>query len=143
MNKDNKPMKKLLTALTTTVALGTTSLAFAFPAFAQGANVDPCQNIGTFQGLCALQADKLGSIIGAIVTFLLILVAIISLFFLIYGGLRLVTSGGDKSKVDDARKTVIAAIVGLVIAFLAFFIINVVLSFFGLSLNNLQLPSII
>lgn len=141
--REIKFMKKLLTTLSTAAAVGTSSLAFALPAFAQGASVNPCDNIGTFQGLCGLQADRLGSIIGAVVTFLLIVVAIISLFYLIYGGLRWVTSGGDKGKVDEARKTVIAAIVGLVIAFLAFFIINVVLSFFGLSLNNLQLPSII
>ena len=54
----------------------------------------------------------------------------------------MVTSGGDKGKVDEARKTVIAAIVGLIIAFLAFFILSVVLSFFGLSLTNLVLPKI-
>jgi len=50
------------------------------------------------------------------------------------------TSGGDKAKVESARGTIIAAIVGLVIAFLAFFILSLALSFFGLSLTNLTLP---
>lgn len=134
-------MKKLLTAATTSAVSGAAFLSFALPAFA-GGSVNPCQNVGQFSNLCNLQGDKLGSIIGAIVTFLLIIIAVIALFFLIYGGLRWVTSGGDKGKVDDARKTVIAAIVGLVIAFLSFFILNVVLSFFGLSLNSLQLPTL-
>ena len=137
-SRENKFMKKLLTSSAIT---GAAFLSFALPAFAQG-SVNPCQNVGQFSNLCNLQGDKLGSIIGAIVTFLLILIAVVALFFLIYGGLRWVTSGGDKGKVDDARKTVIAAIVGLVIAFLSFFILNVVLSFFGLSLNSLQLPTL-
>lgn len=133
-------MKKLLTTLSTSAVVGATFLGLALPASAQ--TIDPCAGIGQFQGLCSLDATKLGPIIGAIVTFLLIAVAIIALFFLIYGGLRWVTSGGDKGKVDDARKTVIAAIVGLVIAFLSFFILQVVLSFFGLSLNQLTLPTL-
>ena len=136
-------MKKLLTTLTTTTAAGAAFLGAALPAFAGGgASVNPCQNVGAFSQLCNLSGDNLGQIIGAIVTFLLIIIAVIALFFLIYGGLRWVTSGGDKGKVDEARKTVIAAIVGLVIAFLSFFILSVVLSFFGLSLNNLTLPTL-
>jgi hypothetical protein len=133
-------MKKLITAVSTsTVAL----LTSALPAFAQGASVNPCNGIqGGFQNLCGLNGSQLGPIIGAVVTFLLIIIAVIALFFLIYGGLRWVTSGGDKGKVDEARKTVIAAIVGLVIAFLSFFILSVVLGFFGLSLSNLTLPTL-
>lgn len=135
-------MKKLFTSITTAAASGAAYLTLALPAFAQ-TTVDPCAEIGTnFQGLCSLEADNLGAIIGAVVTFLLIIVAIVALFFLIYGGLKWVTSGGDKGKVDEARKTVIAAIVGLIIAFLAFFILSVVLSFFGLSLDKLVLPKI-
>lgn len=135
-------MKKLLPSIATTAVTGAAFLGLAFPVFAQG-SVNPCANIdANFQNLCNLDASNLGGIIGAIITFLLIIVAIIALFFLIYGGLRWVTSGGDKGKVDEARKTVIAAIVGLIIAFLAFFILSVVLSFFGLSLTNLVLPKI-
>jgi hypothetical protein len=134
-------MKKLLTTITTTAGTGAAFLGLALPAFAQSLN--PCTGIQSgFSNLCNLDGNQLGPIIGAVVTFLLIIVAIIALFFLIYGGLRWVTSGGDKGKVDEARKTVIAAIVGLVIAFLAFFILSVVLGFFGLSLNNLTLPKL-
>lgn len=114
-------------------------LAVAFPAFA--GTVDPCPT-GQFKGLCGLSADKLGPVISAVVTLLLIIATLISLFFLIWGGIRWVTSGGDKAKVESARNTIIAAIIGLVIAFLAYFILTLVLSIFGLSLSNLQLPKI-
>ena len=52
------------------------------------------------------------------------------------------TSGGDKAKVESARNHIIAALIGLVIAFLAFFILSLALSIFGLSLNKISLPKI-
>lgn len=132
-------MKKILATLTA----GATYLAVTTSAFAGGgASVDPCENIGDFNTLCGLDAENLGSIVGAVVTFILIIAVLIALFFLIFGGIRWITSGGDKGKVESARGTIIAAIIGLVIAFLAFFILSLALSFFGLSLNNLTLPTL-
>ena len=130
-------MKKVLAVTATLVSY----LGFATSAFAQ--NVNPCGNIQSgFGRLCNLSANNLGSIVGAAVTFILIIAVLIALFFLIWGGIRWITSGGDKAKVESARGTIIAAIIGLVIAFLAFFILSLALSFFGLSLSNLQLPSV-
>ena len=130
-------MKKLIG----TGLAGAGYLAFATGAFAQ-TNINPCNSTGQFGSLCNLQANQLGSIVGAAVTFILVIAVLIALFFLIWGGVRWITSGGDKAKVESARSTIIAAILGLVIAFLAFFILSVALSFFGLSLSNLQLPRI-
>ena len=129
-------MKKFLTA--TTGALST--LAFALPVYAQGLN--PCASAGNFSKLCNLNSNNLGSIVGAGVGFLLAIAVIIALFFLVFGGIRWMTSGGDKAKVESARNHIIAALIGLVIAFLAFFILSLALSIFGLSLNKLSLPKI-
>lgn len=46
---------------------------------------------------------------------------------IIIGGLRYVTSGGNPSSVTGAKNTIMYAIVGLVVAFLAFAAINFVL----------------
>src|SRR5258708_3316838 len=116
--------------------------SIAASAFAGGTNVNPCPGAGQFTKLCNLNANNIGSIVGAAVTFVLIIAVLIALFFLIWGGVRWITSGGDKAKVESARGTIIAAIIGLVIAFLAFFILSLALSFFGLSLTNLTLPRI-
>ncbi len=137
ISKDN--MKKVLTAI---VSGGAAYLATAGIALAGGTSVDPCPEAGQFQNLCNLNGDNLGAIIGAAVTFILIVAVLIALFFLIFGGIRWITSGGDKAKVESARGTIIAAIIGLVIAFLAFFILSLALSFFGLSLTELELPTI-
>src|SRR6266704_2597138 len=116
-------------------------LSFAASAFATS-NVNPCPSAGQFTKLCNLNANNIGPIVGAAVTFILIVAVLIALFFLIWGGIRWITSGGDKAKVESARGTIIAAIIGLVIAFLAFFILSLALSFFGLSITNLQLPRV-
>jgi hypothetical protein len=68
------------------------------------------------------------------ITLLLITVTVLSLFFLIFGGIKWITSQGDKSRLDSARKTIIYAIVGLVLAFMAFFIVNIVGTFLGVKL---------
>ena len=58
----------------------------------------------------------------------LYIVGIIAVIMLIIGGIRYVISGGDSKKVTDAKNTVLYAIIGLVIAFLAFAIVNFVIS---------------
>lgn len=134
-------MKKITTAIATGAAfLVTAPMVFA----TGGGSVDPCEGVQSgFDALCGLTGEDLGPLIGAAVTFILILAVIIALFFLIFGGIRWITSGGDKGKVESARGTIIAAIIGLVIAFLAFFILQVALGLFGLSLSNLELPSFV
>lgn len=58
----------------------------------------------------------------------LYIVGAIAVIMLIWGGLRYITSGGDSKKITDAKNTVLYAIIGLVIAFLSFAIINFVLN---------------
>ena len=58
----------------------------------------------------------------------LYIVGIIAVAMLIIGGIRYVVSGGDAKKVTDAKNTVLYAIIGLIIAFLAYAIVNFVIS---------------
>lgn len=59
---------------------------------------------------------------------ILYIVGIIAVIMLIIGGIKYVISGGDSKKVTDAKNTVLYAIIGLIIAFLAFAIVNFVIS---------------
>lgn len=128
-------MKKLAAASLTLTAF----LSAALPAHA-GAAIDCGKTGAGFNALCNLKTDNIGQIVGTAITILLIVAVIIALFFLVWGGIRWITSGGDKGKVEGARNTIVAAIVGLIIAFLAFFILQVALGFFGLDLAQLTLP---
>ena len=58
----------------------------------------------------------------------LYIVGIIAVIMLIIGGIKYVVSGGDSKKVTDAKNTVLYAIIGLVICFLAFAIVNFVIT---------------
>lgn len=66
----------------------------------------------------------------------LYIVGIIAVIMLIIGGIRYVTSGGDAKKVTDAKNTVLYAIIGLIISFLAFAIVNFVITALPSSSDN-------
>ena len=61
----------------------------------------------------------------------LFIVGILSVIMLIWGGIRYVISGGDSKKVTDAKNTILYAIIGLIIAVMAFAIVNFVLGALG------------
>ncbi|HEY8992704.1 MAG TPA: pilin [Candidatus Microsaccharimonas sp.] len=67
------------------------------------------------------------SIFTTIVNVLLFVIGAISVIMLIIGGIRYTISAGDSGNVTAAKNTILYAIVGLVIAFLAFAIVNWVL----------------
>lgn len=59
-------------------------------------------------------------IFSRIIEILLFLVGAISVVMLIIGGIRYVLSSGDQNAVTAAKNTILYAIIGLVVAFLAF-----------------------
>lgn len=82
-----------------------------------------CQSdIGNAQG------NGIKRVAGKIVTIISIVVGVISVIFIIYGGFRYITSGGDSGKVGSAKNTLIYAVIGLVVVALAQVIVNVVLT---------------
>ena len=100
--------------------------------------------VGEFKPLCNLQLTENTPIFGNILTILLILAIMLALFFLVWGAIRWIMSGGDKGKVESARNTILASIVGLVLAFLAFFILGVITFVFtGKTVMNFTFPRIV
>ena len=73
------------------------------------------------------------SVFTTIVNVLLFLIGAISVIMLIYGGIRYTISGGNSANVTAAKNTILYAIIGLIVAFLAYAIVNWVL---GAVLNN-------
>lgn len=67
------------------------------------------------------------SVFTTIVNVLLFLIGAISVIMLIYGGIRYTISGGNSANVTAAKNTIMYAIIGLIVAFLAFAIVNWVL----------------
>ncbi len=78
---------------------------------------------------CSLSDNKdtLMSTVGNIINFALGVLGIVAVAFIIMGGVTYITSNGDAAKLTKARNTIIYAVIGLVVALLAFAIVNFVL----------------
>jgi len=68
-----------------------------------------------------------------------ILVSLVFLYF-VYGGILLMTSRGDKSKIDKAKKIMTGTMMGLAIIFFAYAFVQLLLTLFlgNLAGNYLQ-----
>lgn len=112
-------MKKL-TAIFVVLIIELISLPSLLPAFAQ--TVCP----RGYENLCKIDVAQNPNVVGNIVQLFILFAVVLSVIFLIWGGVRWIMSGGDKGKVEQARSAIIASIVGLIISLLAFFIISLV-----------------
>lgn len=56
----------------------------------------------------------------------LIFASAAAVFFIIFSGIKFITSGGDPKKIESARHTIMYAILGLLIILLSFLIINLI-----------------
>lgn len=61
---------------------------------------------------------------------LLFIVGAIAVIMIVIGGLRYVISGGDSSQVQAAKNTILYALVGVIVAILAYAAVNFVVSSF-------------
>lgn len=76
-----------------------------------------------------------GGIFTTVINVLLFIIGAISVIMLIVGGIRYTTSAGNSTAVTGAKNTIMYAIIGLIIAFLAYAIVNWVLSALGGNTN--------
>ena len=61
---------------------------------------------------------------------LLFIVGAVAVIMLIIGGLKYIVSGGDASKVQSAKNTILYALVGIIVAILAYAAVNFVIGNF-------------
>jgi hypothetical protein len=119
-------MKKLI-ALLSPAAIFLATAPYALAAD----TVNLCPKTGTgFEGLCNV---TFSNFVPSLINLLFILALIIAVAYLIWGGIKWIMSGGDKGGLQTAREHVIAAILGLVIVFLVYFLLNLVLNWFGIT----------
>ena len=111
-------------------------LVCGFIAMSGVANVAAADSSLTLrEGAMAVQCDGCPSdlfgdtgVFKQITNTILYIVGIVAVIMLIIGGIRYVVSGGDAKKVTDAKNTILYAIIGLIICFLAFAIVNFVIA---------------
>jgi hypothetical protein len=86
-----------------------------------------------------LQNIDFGDAVAIAVSFLLLISTLAFFFMLILGGIKWITSGGDKAKIAMAQSQITAALIGLVIIFSAWVILSIVENFFGVNLRSFNL----
>lgn len=80
----------------------------------------------------SLAADtKIETIPQVVVNYMFLIAAFLAVAYLMYGGIKWITSRGDKTQVEAARKHIVAAVIGLVVVAGSFFAISVVFQLLG------------
>jgi hypothetical protein len=138
-------VKSIAKALVVPVLAISFSLAGPVATFAATAtcNTDTTVNVGGGSQAgadCAAPKSGAQNLFGAngvfitITNILLFIIGAIAVVMLIIGGVRYVVSAGDQNAVTSAKNTILYAIIGIVVAFLAYAAVNFVSS--QISKNN-------
>lgn len=84
----------------------------------------------------------IGSIVSSLVGIFFIGGFVLAFMFLLTGAFFWITSGGDKSSLENARNRIVHAIVGLIVLASAWAIMTLVGDFIGLDFSKLPIPTI-
>lgn len=76
-------------------------------------------------------AQNLADYINALLSFVMIIAALLVFYFLIIGAINWITSGGDKGKVETARNKIVTAVIGIIIVASSYALLLLVLNFLG------------
>lgn len=117
---------KLLVAAITVAVFG----AFTFASIGTVSAIDPgnplaevCQT-DPGNSVCQSQDDNANELIYTLINVLLFVVGALAVIMIIVGGILYAISNGDAGRITKAKNTIMYAIVGLIVAFLAFAIVN-------------------
>ncbi|MBQ6449751.1 hypothetical protein IJJ08_02510, partial [bacterium] len=75
-----------------------------------------------------------------VITLIIVVAALLTLFYLVMGAIAWITSGGDKGKVEEARNKITAAVIGLLILAAVWAIFNLVLTIAFGGASTLNVP---
>ncbi len=112
-------------------------LLFSGSVFADPINIQP--PVGSASNISVANIPQF------FVSILFVIGIVVAIAYFIYGGIKWILSGGDKTAVESARNHIVAAVIGLVIIIAAFFILGTVIQLITgqpFSLNALCIPSL-
>lgn len=81
----------------------------------------------------AATLNCIGPLLINVVQWLLAFAGTAGVFFIIFSSIRIITSGGDAKRLDEARKGLAFAVIGLILVLVSFLIINIVATITGLN----------
>lgn len=94
----------------------------------QGLTNPAIGQLGTLNGVAYTQ-----NLIRGVIAAIMVLAGVVFVFMIITNGVKYISAGGDKSKVEGAQKGVTNALIGLIIVFSLYAIASLVGCFFNLN----------
>ena len=128
-------IKMIVVAALAVVGLGFASIGSVAPAYAASAD-EVCKGVNAINpsgnASCSAsgtaQSSELVVKIKEIIILLLFIVAALAVVMIIVGGIRYVLSAGNQAAVTAAKSTIVYSVIGLIIALLAFAIVNFIVT---------------
>ena len=115
-------------AIMTCAIFGASVLSTASLSGSASAQVSEGINTATTSEMKGKSIDGDKGLIKTVVNVLLWAVGILSVIMIIFSGFRYITSAGDASKTKSAQSTLIYSVVGLIVAIMAYAIVNMVIN---------------
>lgn len=114
-------------AIMTCAVFGTSVLSTTSLSGSVSAQVSKGIDTATTSEMQGKSIDGKDGLIKTVVNILLWAVGILSVIMIIFSGFRYITSSGDASKTKSAQSTLIYSVVGLIVAIMAWAIVNMVI----------------
>ena len=115
-------------AIMTCAVFGASVLSTASLSGSASAQVSEGINTATTSEMKGKSIDGDKGLIKTVVNVLLWAVGILSVVMIIFSGFRYITSAGDASKTKSAQSTLTYSVVGLIVAIMAYAIVNMVIN---------------
>lgn len=104
--------------------------AFLLPTNANAVDVFEGCSSNSSSVVCQGTGNDLSNIIGTISDILMFILGGVAVIMIIYAGILYATSAGDTTKVTTAKNTILYAVVGIIVALLAYAIVSFVIGRF-------------
>jgi hypothetical protein len=80
--------------------------------------------------------------ISAAINITLIIASVLFVFSILIGGIKLIISGGEKERTDNARRQIVNALLGITVIFCTWALLNLINQFYGINLLTFEIPTL-
>lgn len=122
-------MKRIFLSFFAVLSLGLGLLALNPPTVAADAKSEVCKGVGASTGGgCTDTSGSVQRIVKAIINVFSIIIGIVAVIMIMFGGFKYVTAAGDSNNINSAKNTILYAVIGLVVAAISQFLVQFVLN---------------
>ncbi len=123
-----KKISQMLTALVVAVGIGVAAVPVAYAGDCTDAA--SCMQQGTDKANGGATNQTVQDLMKTITNVLLFIIGAVAVIMIVVGGLKYMTSNGDSSSIASAKNTILYAVIGLIVAIMAYAIVNFVIAQF-------------